>query len=144
MWLSFFSSSRSRECSSPLSYPLRELSPTYLKSFIFFSAAFCSSSSSTVSMILFSSLISHFLHQVSYTMFLFVQSWLNPLPVLIFVVHIRHPGRLQSWPCHGSDRCSKSTNLVPVFSTILIFIPVCLPNSSSAALSLLASSPPLV
>ena len=45
-------------------------------------------------------------------------------------------------PCHGSAWCSMSTSLVPIFSTILILIPVHLPSCVSTSFSLLASSPP--
>ena len=105
---------------------------------------FCSSSSSTSLTILASSLSSHVRHQVSYSTLLLVQSWSRCLPVIILVLQVRHPCLLQSSPCQGFVLCSKSMIFVPALSTILILYPVCLPSSSSASLSLFASSPPLV
>ena len=77
-------------------------------------------------------------------MHLCVQSCLNFFPVACFVVQCRHSGRSQSFPCQGSDLCKRSTSFVPVFSTTLNFIPVCLPSSFSASLYLLANSPSIV
>ena len=72
-------------------------------------------------------------------MLLFVHSWVFCFSVLILVLHRRHFSLPQSWPCHGSDLWSMSTSLIPAFSTILIFIPVCFASSCSANFNLLTS-----
>ena len=78
--------SKSDRCYQPLSYTLRELSPTYLcflilafKSFSFSLSPAASSSA------FFSSLSSHNMHHVSYTIFLLVQSCVDSFPVLCLV-----------------------------------------------------------
>ena len=123
---------------------LRDVSPTYLCSLTSLIFTFFSSSPITDSSTLFLSLSSQVKHQVSYITHLWVQSCLNFLPVACFVVHSKHRGRSQSFPCQGSDLCKRSTSFVPVFSTTLNFIPVCLPSSFSASLYLLANSPSIV
>ena len=120
MWLFVLKFSKSDRCSQPLSYTLRELSPTYLcflilafKSFNFSLSPAASSSA------FFSSLSSHTMHHVSYTIFLLVQSCVDSFPVLCLVRQSRHFGLPQSWPCQGSALTSTSSSLVPDLSTIL-------------------------
>ena len=120
MWLLVLMFLKSAMCSQPLSYTLRELSPTYLWSLIFslsilvlFLSPFPSSSA------FFMDSSSQLRHQVSYTIFLLVQSWVVSLPVLCLVRQSRQFGLAQSCPCHGSAFTRTSSNLVPALSTIL-------------------------
>ena len=141
MWLRGLNVAMSLTCSHPRSYALRLDSPMYLNSFtpVFLSVFSCPSWSRLSCSCL--ATFSHIVHVVSYTIFLFEQSWLVNFPVLALVWHSRQFFLVQSSPCQGLDLVKISWSFVPVRSTILSLVPVSSDNFSSFWRSDLASSP---